>query len=571
LLGDFAFGKGLSVPTARDERVQKVIDEAWTDPNNEEKLTGYAAQRKLSNELLTSGELFPTLYQNAGRVRVGRLDADTVVNIVPDPEDRLRPLWFVALERHFEWDYKEDRPKFTDELGRDGRRKVKYWKHWRNVDDAIKEREEGNLGESENDLALPEPDRIAKGVVYHLAINQTGEQLRGNPPWARSLRFFTAMNVLTEAHVTMAQAASTFIARRAMKGTPKQIAKAASAILTSVGELGSAALSGSGRRFPSERPEPTTMPFTAPGTPPPAPPGSWWNENDSSELSALNLNSGAAQMAQTAQIVRAPLAASSGFGQHYLGDASNANLSSASTLELPATMHIGAWQEGFETLYRWFTDRAIEAAVKEGLLGGVDGFAGKPLAEMRLQEAGDREAMSERTGVDLTYEFTMPFPGRRQLTDVSAVVSETLQSNDPLGLNIPLRRRMLRFLFEQMGMDDVAGAVDECVPESGLPGGGEGFQSMPPGGEEGGEREGSTSAKAGAGAAEPKGEQQQPYGAKSKGTQLQEAQRAWLPSDALGQVDALNGDTTRMWDQMVRAPALKAVLALTAANGNGGS
>jgi hypothetical protein len=50
-------------------------------------------------------------------------------------------------------------------------------------------------------------------------------------------------------------------------------------------------------------------------------------------------------MAQTAQIVRSPIAAAAGFGQHYLGDSSDANLATASTLELPATMRVQSWQQ----------------------------------------------------------------------------------------------------------------------------------------------------------------------------------------------------------------------------------
>jgi hypothetical protein len=107
------------IPTARDGAVQQVIDEAWTDANNEEKLTGFMAQRKLSNELLTAGELFLTLYVAGGKVRVGRLDPDTVEAVVPDPEDRLRPLWYMARERRFEWDFTNDRAKIEDELTRE--------------------------------------------------------------------------------------------------------------------------------------------------------------------------------------------------------------------------------------------------------------------------------------------------------------------------------------------------------------------------------------------------------------------------------------------------------------------
>jgi hypothetical protein len=376
------------------------------------------------------------------------------------------------------------------------------------------------------------------------------------------LRFFTAMNVLTEAHVTMAQAASAFIARRAMKGTPKQIAKAAASILSSVGELGASAA----QRYPFDRPEATTQPFTPVGTPGPPPPGSWWNDNESSQLEPLNLNSGAGQMAQTAQIVRAPIAASSGFGQHYLGDASNANLASASTLELPSTMHIGSWQELFEGLLRWFTDRAIEAAVKAGVLGGADGFDGRPLGEMRLQEAEDRAAMEDRTGKDLSYELTMPFPGRRQLTDVASVVTEIASSYDPQGMNVPLRKLLLRLFFEQTGIDDVSRAVEECVPKAGLPGGGPGFQPTPTlPGQPGGVVPGSTAAAAGAAAAEPSGETQQPYGAKSAGTQLQEAE--WIPTADRGKVSQFVSTTDDLFARLAGEPSLRATLALAATNG----
>lgn len=562
LIGDFSFGKGVSVPTARDQRVQQVIDEAWTDANNEEKLTGFAAQRKLSNELLTCGELFITLYVSGGKIRVGRLDPDLVTNVVPDPEDRLRALWYVAQKRTYEWDYDQDRPKFSTETLDQGRIKVQYWKHWRNFDDAKREREQGGIDEDEEPLEEPPTDKQAKGVVYHVAINQTGEQLRGNPPWARSLRFFTAMNVLTEAHVTMAQAASAFIARRAMKGTPRQIAKAAATILTSVGELGAHAVPRSERFF--DRPEPTTQPFVRPGTPGPVPPGSWWNDNESSQLEPLNLNSGAGQMAQTAQIVRAPIAASSGFGQHYLGDASNANLATASTLELPATMHIGSWQEYFEGMLRWFTDRAIEAAVKEGLLGGAHSYeGGTPLAEMYLHEAQDRAEMEKRTKKDLSYEFTMPFPGRRQLTDVATVVTEVAASYDPQGMNVPLRKLLLRLLFEQIGIDGVARAVEECVPSGGLPGAGPGFAPAQPG-QPGLPDAGQTGAGAGAGASEPD-EGQQPYGAKSKGTPQQEAE--WVPAALRSNVTALLGSTDDLFAAVTSDPAVMALVAPS--NGKG--
>lgn len=574
LLADFSFGKGIGKPTAREEKVQEVIDEAWTDPNNEEKLTGFMAQRKLSNELMTAGELFPTLYVGGGKVRVGRLDADTVEAVVPDPEDRLRPLWYMARQRRFKWDYEQDRAAIEDELTEAGKPKVKYWKHWRNFDDATRERELGLVEVDEELLIEPPTEKQAKGVVFHLAINQTGEELRGNPPWARSLRFFEAMNILTEAHVTMAQGAATFIAKRVMKGSPKQIAKAAASVQGHISELGAGRYDGPG--FPQGE-GPAAF---APGAPPPVAPASWWNENESSKLEALSLNSGAAQAAQTAQIVRAPIAAAAGFGQHYLGDASNSNLATASTLELPATMRIESWQEYFAQMYRWFTDRAIEEAVRAGRLGGMDGFPDDgPMAELYLHESEGRAAMEKRTGLDLSYEFVMPFPGRRQLPEVVTFVQIIATSMDPNGVNIPLRRHLLRFAFEQMGMDDIGHAVEECIPDNPIAGGigpqepsvdpvtGEptlkpaGTLTVPP-------PPGARKA-APVGAAPTDRPANVKQGTTVGGKPTSPARESeWIPAELRGPLGEFTDESAALFQKLVSEPAVLATLQLAGSNGN---
>lgn len=568
LLGDFSFGKGVPIPTARDRRVQAVIDEAWTDAKNEEVLTGYMAQRKLSNELLTTGELFITLYVAGGRVRVGRLDPDTVEAVVPDPEDRLRPLWYLTHRRKHKWNYETDSAEVTDSYMQDGRPAVRYWKHWRNYDDAVFEREQGVIEDDEAPIEPP-ASKIAKGVVFHLAINQTGEESRGNPPWARSLRFFSAMNTLTESHVAMAQAASTFIARRQISGGTRQVTRAAAGVLNHVSELGAGRFPAGGRAGD----QPAAF---APGAGRPPAPGSWWTENLASRLEALDLKSGSGQMQQTAQIVRAPISAASGFGQHYLGDASTTNLATASTLELPSTMRIESWQEYFAQIYRWFTDRAIEAAVKAGKFGGLEGFPdAKPLGEMRLHEAEDRDAMERRTATDLSYDFVMPFPGRRALPDVHGFVVAMMDSYDPNGVNIPLRRQFLRFAMEQMSVPDVGRAVEEAIPEEGIEGGigGDGFNPPAPivldpnalPGGPGAPVPGST----------PRGREALPGVRRRASEPTQEAY--YLPEELRPAMDEFEREDAERFRQLVTIPTVEALLALSArepaaasANGSGG-
>lgn len=447
-LANFSFGRGVGHPKAEEDEVTKVIADAWSDPNNYDKLTSPFALRKLSNDLITQGEFFVTLYESGGYIRVGRLDADRVEQVVPDDEDRLRPLWYMVRERRFRWDFGADRASFEDEM-QGGQPKVVYYPHWRNVDDAKRERELANV----EPLTQPPTEKRASSVVYHVAINQTGENLRGNPPWERTLRFYSAMNEFTEARVAMAQGAATFIAKRVIQGGPKSVTKAATSILAQTGELAAGMRAGPDApdgRWPA-------------GEPPP--PGSWFDENEAMRLESMKLDSGAAAAAQDSQIIRAPLAAVSGFGQHYFGDASNANLATATSLELPAQMTVQWWQEVFEQLLRWFTDRAIEAAVRAGRLGGTTREPGElALAELSLQEAEGRREMERRTGKDLRYEFGMPYPGRRQLQDVQAMVTTVASEFDPDGVNEPLRRDLLNFFYTHaLEHENPGEAVDEVM------------------------------------------------------------------------------------------------------------
>jgi hypothetical protein len=458
LLANFAFGRGVAMPDAEDEEVQRVIEEAWTDPNNDEKLTGFEAQRHRSTELRAQANLFPVAYVKGGRVRLGFLDADTVKFIVADPEDEERPLWYATTKRRQEWDFENDRLKTVDQMG-SGRPQIVYFPHWRNVE---------ALEADGATVQRPPRGKLGEGLVYHVRTNRIGRTQFGAPPYARTLRFFRAMNDLTEAHVVMAQAASTFVAKQSMTGTPQQLTAERSQALSQTGELGAARFGAaqSGDAFPRQ---------VAP------PPGAFWLENDANRLEPLNLRSGAGEVAQTAQIVRAPIAASSQFGQHYLGDASNATDATATSLELPTLMAVQAWQQTMKDMLDWFVTLVIQEAVRAGRLGGYGAVlseseaeeagvparvAGRPLSGLSISEAEDRREMERRTGKSLTYTLDMPYPGRRNLPDVVSTVGTIVTAFDPQGVNLPLRRAMLTFLATHgMQIEDPQKWVDEVMPE----------------------------------------------------------------------------------------------------------
>ena len=437
-LTNFSFSRGVPKPTAKDEEVQAVFDEAWDDPVNEEALTGFEAQRKLSNDLLTAANLYAVGFGINGMFRVGFIPPERVIEVVTDPENENRALYYLVTKLTRKWDFKQDQWVMDQALPEEKR---EYYPHWRNVE--AYEEEAKASGER---VDRPPKSKLAEGEVYHVRVNRVGSTQFGTPPWARTLRFYSGLNRLTEARVAMAQAAAAFIAKRVTKGGPASVQKAAQSVLRQAGDL-SAALRPAGD--PALQPAPR--------------PASIFNENEAHSLQPLSLNSGGSTAMADAQIVRAPLAAASGFGQHYLGDASNANLATATTLELPALMAVGAWQETFEQLFRWFCDRVLEEAVRSGRLGGATADGEKPLSELRLSEARDKEKAEEMTGRDLTYAFAMPYPGRRNLPDVMAAVTAGVQTFDAGLQNQVFLKEMLAFMFTAFGAEDPAGLADDIL------------------------------------------------------------------------------------------------------------
>lgn len=580
MLADFAFGKGIGRPKCSDPDVQDVVDAAWTDPSNVEQITGFGAQRAASNDLKTQANLLAVMFEGGGEVRVGWLNFDDVIDVVPDPENRRRPLYYLARERKYRWNVKTNSPAFDESttFGMMGLPVLKYYPHWQNLELAEQERE------NNPDLEpLPEikPEQLGAGKVYPVSINRLGEQHFGIPPFARSLRFYSAMNQFTEARVTMAQAASAFVAKRVVRGTPGMVRRQAESVLNQAGELSSRdVLSGSGEfgRMAEER-----RMWGARQAP--MPPGSIWNESESDTLQSLSLNSGAAQAAQDATIIRAPISASSGFGQHYLGDASNANLATATTLELPVLMLVQTWQQYFEELYTWFVDRVIEAAVNSGKLGGTianaDALAEgqRGLGELRLSETADKQQAEKITGKDLRFTFEMPKPGRRALPDVTTYVVQTLVAFDPMGTNLALRRGLLAFsATEGLQIDDVQGFVDEVyppnkplepLPDAGdspldttlLPGAGRLRKDltqppMPQKGGKGGEGKSSEAKPASTGTG---AKQSSTPADKVKGSGAMQAAE-WLPDDLRGPVDRYVGASGDLFAALVAQPAIAAAL-----------
>lgn len=481
----FIFGRGVPKPKCVDEKVQEVVDEAWSDPDNMAALTTFAAQTALCTDLVLQSNLFVLFFENGddGKVKLGMLNHDLVEDAVRDSQNRLRVLYYVARRREYEWDFNMDRVslKSAASMQQGGKPVVQYYQSL-----AATDPETGDL--LTDDPPCP-PEKLGEGLVYHIAINRGTEQVFGIPAMRRMVKWMAALNDFMAARVDMTQAAAAFIMRRTVKGSPQQVAKIAAQALSRTSTLAATSMDDPNAGVITPGPRPASM----------------LNESDGVTTEPFSVSTQAAQASQDAQMIRSQIAAGT-WPQHYLGDQSNANLATAASLELPVIKKVESFQELFEQLFRTFTDRVIQKAVDSGKLPTeltpeeraklkskhpgeqVPGGAGmtppaagqqeppnamtEPLDTAAYGAQGLSEAYhgqtddEEDTERDLGYEFSMPSPLKRTMVDLITSVANLARTFDPNNTNLELSRTLLAVALGQgLELADPAAAVERILPE----------------------------------------------------------------------------------------------------------
>jgi hypothetical protein len=298
-----------------------------------------------------------------------------------------------------------------------------------------------------------------------------------------------ALNDFMAARVDMTQAAAAFIMRRTIKGSPQQVANIAAKAISRQSSLASTSVD-----------DPTTGQPVQAGPRP----ASILNESDAVKTEPFAVSTQAAQAAQDAQMIRSQIASAT-WPQHYLGDQSNANLATAQALELPVIKKVEAFQELFEGLFRTFIDRAIQKAVDAGKLpteltpeeraklkakkskNQVPGApppdapaapiqSELPSSMTDVPSSNGTTALSasyegqaedeEDTERDLSYEFSMPNPLKRAMTDLINSIANLARTFDPNNTNLELSRTLLGVALGQgLELADPAAAVERILPE----------------------------------------------------------------------------------------------------------
>ena len=469
---DFTFGRGVPQPTANDKEVQELLEEFWSDRDNQIILTKPSAQIALLTDLLLADNVFVLIFDDGddGKVKVGLLNADAVEEVVEDPEFRQRVLYYVARERKRHWDYKTAR-YVPDQLAKT--LDPTYYEHYANVK---------SLEEDGVKVEKPPAKLVGDGKVFHIAMNRTTEMHFGVPELTRVIRWATAYNDFLAARVDMMKAAAAFIMKRTAKATPAQLAKLATRAVSRASPLAA-----------------TVDPMYQVG----GRAAAIINENEQVKTEPFRLDTGSAQAQQDGNMLHSQIATGMGWPTPYLG-VNDSNLATMTALELPVLKRIESLQERFEELFRLLFDTVIQRALDSGkltkeappkedkldverslsfaqahveeitaaLLDGVEVeeglrelFAGRLRAKLveAVEDEADQEEDTER---DLSYEFSMPSPLRRMMSDLVTSITGIAQTFDPNNTNTELSRVLLAIaLGEGLEVDDPAAVVERVFPE----------------------------------------------------------------------------------------------------------
>lgn len=91
----YVWAQGCSI-AAEDDATQALIDEFWTDPQNQAEFTGHQARTMKDQDLQVYGNLFFVLFSDVstGGVKLSSIPFDEVEDIVANPENRREPWYY---------------------------------------------------------------------------------------------------------------------------------------------------------------------------------------------------------------------------------------------------------------------------------------------------------------------------------------------------------------------------------------------------------------------------------------------------------------------------------------------
>lgn len=410
----YVFGQGVEFK-ARDENVQLAIDRLVTEEGNRRALFGHQARKKKNQTLMIDGNVFFTLFTNrfTGEVQVRSIPVDEIIEIVLDPNDRLRPMFYhrKAAPSSFDVTSGVSTPADLD----------CYYLDWRFNPAAP-------LPHSINGKPIDE------ARIYHVKVGELEHMRYGVPETYPALDWALAYKTFLENWSSIVSALQEFAWN--FKTTGSRVAGAKARFASTVN------MSGGLERNP------------------PAPSGSTFVTSGDTQMTPIR-TSGATVSAEDGKQVALMVSAATGVPHTMLmGDADQGNRATAKTLDRPTELMFADRQELWAEVYTDIFRFAVEAAAVSPPIPKLSGTV-KTRNGQRYVQLPD----SLNDAVDVM--FPPILEGDTSLNVKAIVDAATLgntSNTGPVAFDIETTTRML---LTALGETDVDQLVNEIMSKTG--------------------------------------------------------------------------------------------------------
>lgn len=302
---NYVFGRGVTI-SAKDDLIEEVLDDFWSDVQNQRALTGHQAQTQKNTELKLFGNVYIGVFtdRNTGRVSIRTFPWQEITDIITDPDDRSKVLYY-------KWEYAPQSYDF---------RSHSYETQGTKVD---------IIPDFFNDE--PKSHTIDNVKMLHVAVNKLSNAKFGNSELYRALDWAKAYTQFLEDWATLVASYSRFAFKLKTTGVSAEVA---------------------GNRFSA---------LTEPETPA----GSTWVEKEGAgELQPMPQGGPSVSSADGRRFLLM-VSAGTGIWEHYFGDPATGNLATSTAMELPMLKNFEArqelWRQVFNTLGEYTLLQSMQA------------------------------------------------------------------------------------------------------------------------------------------------------------------------------------------------------------------
>ena len=414
----YTFGRGASF-RAQDPDVQSWLERFWTDSRNRASLTRAQAQWALNSDRQLDGEIFFIFYVSTitGRVTVRTLDPAEIDKIVTAPGDPHMPVYFKRVYRPqiFNW----ERGEYES-----GAQVTEYIPDWRN--------------------AGPHPSAVrwpANTEIYcmHLCTNPLGG--RGLTHLATGLPWIKALKGFMEDRATLTLALATFAFKQKIRGNRTALQR----VIQQWGNFEMTERYGLGGEGSERRKGAQT-----------------WIENEASTLEQLKTDSGASNAYLDMRMLKQMAGiGSGGIFEHYLGTP-EANLATATSMELPMLKMFEFEQQLWEDAL----GDILSFVVQQGLRFSRQ-LAGKGQVLRDLAGGSPMWVVDPVEGADITVTVTLPPIVQRDVQVQSGALLSIAQAESVTGQQMVPPDKMAERALTILGFDDI-GDIIEAMQQNGF-------------------------------------------------------------------------------------------------------